>query len=189
MEIFFDAKSVYDENTYKALSEASWQLFVKRRNMVVAYPVFAAMIVLIGAYLAFGWNTMPEFMRYACFGMIAFVIAVIPISSVTTRLKMTSRAIKDAKKTGHFPLKVRFRFGKDEIRGNVDGQSHENSYDSVDIYAVLGDWRLLFFGQAAYIINKRDLADGKTLRDFDGFMERALGRPPVILKGKGPEVQ
>lgn len=187
MEVYYDVKAEYDKNAYRALSEASWQLFVKRRNMVVAYPVFAAMILIIGVYLFVSRNTIPSYMMYGGLGMIAFVIAVIPLSSITSRAKMTYRAVKEAKKTGRFPLKVRFRFCKNEIRGDVAGTKNEVTYKDVDIFAILGDWRFLFFGQAAYIFHVKDLGDGKNIGDLDAFLERSTGSKPVILRGKGPE--
>ncbi|WP_312943140.1 hypothetical protein [Oscillibacter sp.] len=107
--------TLYDEQAYRALAEASWQIFRRPKMQTQAYPILiaAAVMMLIAAFLGERSNRLPAAVLILFFG------AAIPLSKVSAKSKVYRTAKKAAEAAENFPKKVTFVFlEKDSIIGD-----------------------------------------------------------------------
>ena len=178
----------YDKTAYQALSQASWQMFRMPRLQSQAYPILAALSVLVAASMLVKRGSLEPAIIAGGVGLIVFMLAAIPISGVTARAKMCSHAMKDAQKKGPLPAQVHFSFGSDGIRATVNDQTNLMRYSQVSALAALGSWRFIFFGEAAYLYRCADLPDEAQAKRLDAWLEEKCGQPFRKLKGEGPKL-
>lgn len=189
MNYDFVLQSKYDKTAYQALSEASWQLFRKRRLQTQAYPVMIAVSALILITLIYNWGSYEARFVVAALGFVAFVLAAIPLSALSAKAKMCRTAIKDASGRGEYPADIRFVFGKDTIHSTVGKHTATVHYGDVSCFALLGQWRFLFFGEAAFIIHASCFQSAEEAERFQAYIAEKCGVNPMPLKGTGPQRQ
>lgn len=177
----------YDKTSYQALADASWQMFRKPRMQSQTYPVLVVLALLVLISALFNRETLGTAIVIGGVVMAVLMLAAIPLSGISARAKMCRNAIKDARKKGPFPAQVHFAFGKDGIRATVNQQTDLMRYSQVSTLAVLGEWRFLFFGQAAYLFHRSDLQSREEGERLEQWLEEKCGHPFVQLKGEGPK--
>lgn len=182
----FVLHSTYDKAAYRALSEASWVLFRRRRMQTAAYPMLITMAILTIILLVYNWTTLSPFLRA---GGIAFVLlecAAIPLGAVSAKVKMCHTAIREAARRGEFPAEVTFTFYQEEIQAAFGSQITSVSYEAIDCLIALGEWRLLFFGHAAYILHSSCFSGRETMEQFEEYLTQRCALPFNQMKGLGP---
>jgi len=182
----FVLHSTYDKAAYQALSEASWVLFRRRRMQTAAYPTLVTMALLTTFLLIYNWNTLSSLMRVAGIAFVLFNCAAIPLGATSAKAKMCRTAIREATKRGEFPAEVTFRFYPEEIHAAFGSQVSSVSYQSIDCLIALGEWRLLFFGHAAYILHTSCFPTREALEQFEEYLTQRCGLPFNQMKGSGP---
>ncbi len=188
MQQEYTLTSSYDKTAYKALAEASWQLFRKPQMNTQVYPLLVTLSAMILILTLTQGNSNSPFLTAGGILFSAFVLLAIPLSGVSARGKMCRTAIREADKKGEYPADIQFVFGKDTIRSVIGGDQGKAAvvrYSQIDFFAALGDWRFLFFGPAAYIFHKSDFSSQEELAQFESCLE-AHHLPRTQLKGTGP---
>lgn len=177
----------YDKSAYEALSEASWQLFRKKRMQLQTYPILIALALLTVLAIISGWNKygLPALIGGACFAI--FIVAAIPLSAKSAKSKMCRDAVKEAKARGEYPADIRFRFSQEGIYATFTGNMTAVKYDEATGYAALGEWQFIFFGQAAYILRSDAFGSKEEQTMFRTFIEEKTGKNLVMLHGTGPK--
>lgn len=177
--------TLYDEQAYRALAEASWQLFRRPKMQTQAYPILiaAAVMTLAAAFLGDRSN------RLLAAVLLLFFVAAIPLSKVSAKSKMYRTAKKAAEAAGNFPAKVTFVFLEKEIHSTIGDKSHIIPYNKVSCFAEMGNWQFLFFDQtAAYIFNTTELRDTGKLERFEAMLTQKCGLSKIRLKGSAVKV-
>lgn len=187
MNYHFVLKSSYDKTAYQALSEASWQLFRKPRLQAQAYPIFFALAALILFTLIYNRGNYDTPFLVGGIAFIAFLIAAVPLSAVSAKAKMYRTAVKAATARGEFPIEIQFVFRTEQIHTTIGQNVSIVSYSNVSRFAALGDWRFLFFGQAAYILHASAFQNKEELSKFEAFITAKCDLPLIVLKGSGPQ--
>ena len=187
MNYDFIVTSKYDKTAYQALSEASWQLFRKPRMLTQAYPVMIALVALIIITMLYNFGDYGAPVLVGAVIFIAFVLAAIPLGAVSAKARMCRAAIKDATRRGEFPAEIQFVFGKDTIHSTVGEHTAVVKYGQASGLAALGEWRFLFFGQAAYIFHTSSLGSPEEAARFSAYLTEKCGLPLTQLKGAGPQ--
>ncbi|MCI9119491.1 MAG: YcxB family protein [Flavonifractor sp.] len=183
----FILHTTYDKPAYQALSEVSWVLFRKHRMQVAAYPALFSLAALIAIILIFNWGSYDTPLLVGGLVFIGLQFLVIPLGAVSAKHKMCRTAIKEVSKTGAFPLQVRLVFLDKQIHSTIDNEVSTVPYGSIDCLMSLGDWRLLMFGRAAYILHRSCFQSQEELREFEAFISEKCGLPFNQMKGKGPK--
>lgn len=183
MNYDFVLESRYDKTAYQALSEASWQLFRKPSLQTRAYPILSALAILMVISLFLSHDTTT---KTICVVFLVFVVVAFPLSAVNAKRKMCATAIKDAQTRNEYPTDIQFVFSEKTIVSTVKGVATTAYYSQLDGFATLGDWRFLFFGQAAYIFHRSSFQDDAEFQRFETFIQEKCGCPVLRLKGNGP---
>lgn len=183
----FSITSTYDQAAYRALAAVSFELFRKHRMQTLAYPALFGSAVLIAVVLASNWSVFNVATRVVLAVFVVVQFAVIPLGAMSARHKMTRQAVKAARKQGEFPATVHFVFRNADIRATINDQVSVSNYSSIDCLVSLGDWRLLFYGRAAYILHASDFSSAEELRDFEEFVSARCELPFNQMKRNGPK--
>lgn len=182
-----DLNSRYDETAYRALSEASWQLFRKPRMQTQTYPILIGLAALTLFALISGWGRYSPVMLVGAGLFVVLLLAAIPLSGMSAKAKMCRAAVKAAASRGEFPADIQFTFGQEAIRSKVGGHVSVVKYSQATGFAALGEWSFLFFGQAAYIFHSSAFASPEEAGRFRTYIQKKCGTTLVTLKGTGPQ--
>ena len=182
----FSFDVTYDETTYKAMADASWQMFRKEHMVKKVYPMFEIMLFLIIMSMIGNWNQVDNFIKIICISFAVFLIACFPLTKVTSKWRMKHDAIKKLKKEGNFPMNIKFAFTNSTIYSEVKGQGSIVRYTDATEFVALGKWRIIFFGQAGYIFHESDFKSPEDVARFENFVAVRTGFKPMLLKGSGP---
>lgn len=183
----FVLTATYDKAAYQALSEASWVLFRKRKMQSTAYPALFTLAFVIAVLMIYNWGS---YSTPILIGGIAFIVlqfAVIPLGAMSAKAKMCRTAIKEAQKQGQFPVHIQFVFSDKQIHATIGEETTSVPYTSVDCLISLGEWRLLFFGRAAYILHTSCFSSHEELERFQAFITEKCDLPFNQMKGAGPK--
>jgi len=183
----FILQTTYDKPAYQALSAASWVLFRRRQMQVAAYPVLFALAVLVAAMLIFNWGNYGPLILVGGLAFIGLQFLVIPLGAASARAKMTRLAVKSDRQRGEYPAQLQLVFSADQIHATRNGETSAFPYTSIDCLVSLGDWRLLFFGRAAYILHTSCFQNGGELERFEKFICEKCDLPFNRMKGRGPK--
>lgn len=183
----FVLQTTYDKPAYQALSAASWVLFRRRHMQVAAYPALFSLAALIGILLIFNWGNYGPGILIGGLAFMGLQFLVIPLGAASARAKMTRRAVKADRKQGHYPAQIQLVFSAEQIHATRDGQTTASPYSAIDCLVSLGDWRLLFFGHAAYILHTSCFQDSGELERFEKFISEKCELPFNRMKGRGPK--
>lgn len=182
----FIVHTTYDKPAYQALSEVSWVLFRKHRMQVAAYPALFSLAALIAIMLLFNWGSYDTPVLVGGVLFIGLQFLVIPLGAASAKHKMCRTAIKEVSKTGEFPIHAQLVFREKRIHATIANEVSTAPYESIDCLVALGDWRLLMFGRAAYILHRSCFCSQEELQRFEAFISEKCGLPFNQMKGKGP---
>lgn len=183
----FIVTSTYDLPAYQALARASYFLFQRHSMATRAYPALGAMAVLISGILLVNWEYFSPWGRVGLAAFVVLQLAVIPLGAMSSRRKMAAKAVKAAKEKGIYPQKFRFVFDERMIHVTTGGETAVSAYEQIDCLIQLGQWRLLFYGRAAYILHTGDFSSPEEAARFDQFVAERCGLPFNPLKGRPPQ--
>ncbi|WP_312637107.1 hypothetical protein [Oscillibacter sp.] len=176
MAIQWQTETLYDESAYRALADASWQLFRKPKMHTQVYPVLGAVSALT---FVLGLMNDRKYWLPALL-LVAFFISAIPLGKLSAKAKMYHTAVKAADSLSE---RVAFAFKGDGIRATVGEHSFYTPYEKAFCFAALNQWRFLFFDEtAAYIINTLDLQDREDIQRFDAMVQEKCNLRMVLLK-------
>ena len=178
MNYDFALNTRYDKSAYEALAEASWQLFRKPRMQTQTYPILIALAALTLFVLIRGRGRYSPPVLIGAGLFVVLLLVSIPLSG---------RSVKAATARGEFPGDIQFSFGQESIRSKVGEQVSMVKYEQATGFAALGEWRFLFFGQAAYIFHTSAFASPEESVRFQTYIEEKSGTALVTLKGTGPQ--
>ena len=187
MNYDFALNTRYDKSAYEALAEASWQLFRKPRMQTQTYPILIALAALTLFVLIRGRGRYSPPVLIGAGLFVVLLLVSIPMSGRSAKAKMCRTAVKAATSRGEFPVDIQFSFGQESIRSKVGEQVSMVKYEQATGFAALGEWRFLFFGQAAYIFHTSAFASPEESVRFQTYIEEKSGTALVTLKGTGPQ--
>lgn len=183
----FIVTSTYDLPAFQALAKASYFLFQRHSMATRAYPALGAMAVLIAGVLLMNWEYFSPWGRVGLAAFAALQLIVIPLGAMSSRRKMAAKAVKTAREKGVYPQKFQFIFDDRMIHVVTGGETAVSAYEQIDCLIELGQWRLLFYGRAAYILHTGDFASLEECASFERFVAERCGLPFNRMKGSAPQ--
>lgn len=172
----------YDESAYKALSDASWQLFQEPKMRSTGYPMII-MIAILTAVSIFIYKDEFGVMGMVLGSFLVLVsISAIPLSKINGKKKLFKASLKAANKVGEFPAQVRIRFLNKGIKSSVNDRTSEMvPYSDVVVTALLDQWCFIYFDKGAYIVNQSSFCSDGEFEIFKNFIQEKTQKDLVQL--------
>lgn len=164
--IFFEIRAKYDETAYRALGEATWDLFWRKRMQIRTFPIFGGMILLVAFSLLTNFKIYGPIGKGLHFLGIVFFILSFWLLSFFGRKKLARKTCKLAKDRGALPLDVIFQFEKNRIVSRTGTIKSSVRYDRATGYFQRKEWDFLFFGTEAFLWKEKDVENPEEFNLF-----------------------